>query len=195
MAPRPALRALRDATLVLAIAAIAGCGSSGSSTDASPQPTDASLADRAAQQRSCIGALHDHLAALDVKRIDSFFAQTLNGLIVCDATYGLSHIPTHEISAWLAGADGKQHRNVIVPDQPAEIAKLPGDPPARFHYQQRCILWMRRYLPASIAHDGDDADTAAADVFNGIEECDAVAGFATISREDLAQIIKSKDLE
>jgi hypothetical protein len=195
MAPRPALRALRYATLVLAIAAIASCGSSGSSSDAGPQPTDSSLADRAAQQRSCIGALHDHLASLDVKRIDSFFAQTLNGLIVCDATYGLSHIPTREISAWLAGADGKPHRNVIVPDQPADIAKLPGDPPARFQYQQRCIVWMRRYLPASIAHNGDDPDTAAADVFNGIEECDAVAGFATISREDLARIIKSKDLE
>jgi hypothetical protein len=195
MAPRPALRALRDATLVLAIAAIASCGSSGSSSGADPQPTASSLADRAAQQRSCIGALRDHLASLDVKRIDSFFAQTLNGLIVCDATYGLSHIPTREISAWLAGADGKPHRSAIVPDQPADIAKLPGDPPARFQYQQRCIVWMRRYLPASIAHNGDDPDTAAADVFNGIEECDAVAGFATISREDLAQIIKSKDLE
>jgi hypothetical protein len=195
MAPRPALRALRDATLVFAIAAIAGCGSSGSSTAAGPQPTDSSLADRAAQQRSCIGALHDHLAALDVKRIDSFFAQTLNGLIVCDATYGLSHIPTREISAWLGSANGKPHPSVRIPDQPAEMAKLPGDPPARFEYQHRCILWMRRYLPASIAHNGDDPDTAAADVFNGIEECDAVAGFATISREDLAQIIKSKDLE
>jgi hypothetical protein len=179
----------------LALLAIVGCSSTSAQSSDARAPAGTSLADRAALQRTCISALHDHLTSLDVKRIDSFFAQTLNGLIVCDATYGLSHIPTREISAWLAGADGKPHRNVGVPDQPAEIAKLPGDPPARFKYQQRCILWMRRYLPASIAHNGDDPDTAAADVFNGIEECDAVAGFATISREDLAQIIKSKDLE
>lgn len=181
--------------LGLAICASTGCGSSNAASNDVQQPADTSLADRAAQQRTCISALHDHLASLEVKRIDSFFAQTLNGLIVCDATYGLSHIPTREISAWLAGADGKPKPNVRVPDQPAEIAKLPGDPPARFLYQQRCITWMRRYLPANIAHNGDDPDTAAADVFNGIEECDAVAGFATISREDLAQIIKAKDLE
>jgi hypothetical protein len=194
MAGRPAFRVRHVATLVL-VAAISSCGSSRSSSEAGPQPTESSLADRAAQQRSCIVALHRHLASLDVHRIDAFFAQTLNGLIVCDATYGLSHIPTHEISAWLASADGKAHREVRVPDQPAEIAGLPRDPPARFRYQQRCIVWMRSYLPASIAHDGDDPDTAAADIYNGIEECDAVAGFATISREDLAQIVKSKDLE
>jgi hypothetical protein len=179
----------------LALSASIGCSSTSAQSSDAQAPGGTSLAERAALQRTCISTLHDHLATLDVKRIDSFFAQTLNGLIVCDATYGLSHIPTREISAWLAGADGKPHRNVGVPDQPPEIAKLPGDPPARFKYQQRCILWMRRYLPASIAHNGDDPDTAAADVFNGIEECDAVAGFATISREDLAQIIKSKDLE
>jgi len=181
--------------LGLLLVAITSCGSSNAPSNDGPQPIGTSLADRAALQRTCISALHDHLASLGVKRIDSFFAQTLNGLIVCDATYGLSHIPTREISAWLAGADGKPRRSVRVPNQPAEIAKLPGDPPARFLYQQHCIQWMRRYLPASIAHNGDDPDTAAADVFNGIEECDAVAGFATISREDLAQIIKSKDLE
>jgi len=181
--------------LGLLLVAITSCGSSNAPSSDGPQPIGTSLADRAALQRTCISALHDHLASLGVKRIDSFFAQTLNGLIVCDATYGLSHIPTREISAWLAGADGKPRRSVRVPNQPAEIAKLPGDPPARFLYQQHCIQWMRRYLPASIAHNGDDPDTAAADVFNGIEECDAVAGFATISREDLAQIIKSKDLE
>jgi hypothetical protein len=179
----------------LACFAMTGCGATSASSTNSPDPTSTSLADRAALQRTCISALHDHLKSLDVKRIDAFFAQTLNGLIVCDATYGLSHIPTREISAWLAGADGKPKRNIRVPDQPAEIAKLPGDPPARFLYQQHCITWMRRYLPASIAHNGDDPDTAAADVFNGIEECDAVAGFATISREGLGQIIKSKDLE
>lgn len=177
--------------LALAIA-LDGC-SGAPSTTAAPQAT--SIADAATQQRSCIGALRTHLRALAVRRVDAFFAQTLNGLVVCDATYGLAHIPTREISAWLGGADGKPHPHVGVPAQPREIATLPRDPAARLRYQRDCTAWMRRYLPASIAKNGDDPDTAAANVFDGIEECDAVAGFATISREELARIVRAKDLD
>ncbi|MBD5635769.1 MAG: hypothetical protein IAI49_14975 [Candidatus Eremiobacteraeota bacterium] len=146
------------------------------------------------RQRACIVALDTHLRTLAVTRIDAFFTQTLNGLVTCDAASGLAHLPTRDISAWLNGADGKAHVHVRVPVQPAEIAAMPHDAASRVRYQRRCIAWMDRYLPASIAKIGDDPDTAAADVFNGIEECDAVAGFATISRDDLARTVKSKNL-
>jgi hypothetical protein len=196
---------LRCAVAFIAISALAGCitDSSSSSTSANstsqstaPQPasTSVSLADLAAEQRTCIGGLKTRLASFDTKRIDAFLAQTLNGLEVCDADYGLAHLPTRDVSKWLNGADGKKHPATRVPDQPAAITQLPRDGPARVRYQRFCIGWMDRYLPADIAKSGDDPDTAAADVFNGIEECDAVAGFATISRDELARLVKTKNL-
>jgi hypothetical protein len=174
-----------------------GCGSSSSSqstTATPPGATAESLAELAAHQRACIDALKLRLAALTVTRIDAFLSQTLSGLVVCDASYGLAYLPSREVRAWLENADGKPHAQVRVPDQPAEITTLPRDGAGRVRYQRHCIAWMRRYLPASIARNGDDPDVAAADVFNGIEECDAVAGLATISREQLAAWVKSKNL-
>ena len=189
------MRASPFAIVTIALATfVAGCAPS-----ATTQPPDAaapgtSLADVAQHQRSCIGALRSHLASLPGTRIDAFLSQTLNGLEVCDADYGLAHLPTRDVSKWLGGADGKPHANVRVPDQPGEISQLPHDGPARVRYQRHCIAWMDRFLPADIAKSGDDPDIAAADVFNGIEECDAVAGFATISRDELAKMVKTKNL-
>lgn len=183
-------------TLAVALAfATSGCGTQSSSQSAPDAAAPGvSLADAAANQRTCIAALKSHLAGLAVTRIDAFLARTLNGLEVCEADYGLAHLPTRDVSKWLDGADGKHHPNVRVPDQPAEISTLPHDGEARLRYQRRCIAWMDRFLPADIAKTGDDPDTAAADVFNGIEECDAAAGFATISRDELAKLVKTKNL-
>ncbi len=193
----PAVARLLGLMLATTIA-LGGCGPSSSDSTgdaASDAPTDPnSLASLALRQRSCITALEAHLDGLSVKRIDAFLAQTLNGLVVCDAGSKFAILPTRDVSGWLNDADGKPHTNVVVPTQPAEITTLPQDAPARVVYQRHCIAWMHRYLPASIAKDGDDPDTAAADVFNGIEECDAVAGLATISRERLAGWVKSKNL-
>ena len=194
------MNAHRTLALLIASALVsAGCAGSNessqnTSTAASADATEVALANLAERQRTCIDALKAHLTALKVTRIDAFLGQTLNGLVICDATNGFSHLPTRDVSTWLNAADGKPHANVPVPDQPAEITTLPHDGPGRVRYQQHCIAWMHRYLPASIAHNGDDPDTAAADVFNGIEECDAVAGLATISREQLAGWVKSKNL-
>jgi hypothetical protein len=183
--------------LVCAVA-LGGCGgsnsSAGDSASSGANSGGDALATMAAQQRSCIDALEKHLDGLATARIDAFLANTLNGLEVCDASYGFAHLPTRDVSAWLNAADGKPHANVRVPGQPAEIASVPRGGPARVRYQRDCIAWMRHYLPANIAKTGDDPDTAAADVFNGIEECDAVAGLATISRERLAGWVKAKNL-
>jgi hypothetical protein len=178
--------------------ALGGCGpsssdSAGASANDVPADTN-SLASLALRQRSCIAALEAHLDGLSVTRIDAFLAQTLNGLVVCDAGSKFAILPTRDVSVWLNNADGRPHVGVVVPPQPAEITTIPHDASARVVYQHHCIAWMHRYLPASIAKDGDDPDTAAADVFNGIEECDAVAGLATISRERLAGWVKAKNL-
>jgi hypothetical protein len=189
------LRRFEFAIAVALAFATSACSSQSSSQSAPDAAAPGvSLADAAANQRACIDALKTHLAGLAVTRIDAFLARTLNGLEVCDADYGLAHLPTRDVSKWLDGADGKHHPNVRVPDQPAEISTLPHDGEARVRYQQHCIAWMDRFLPADIAHTGDDPDTAAADVFNGIEECDAAAGFATISRAELAKLVKTKNL-
>ena len=119
----------------------------------------------------------------------------MNGIVVCDAARGLAHLPTRDVSVWLENADGKVHPMVRVPAQPKDVEKVPTDASARIAYQRTCTRYMRRYLPATIARNGDDPDTAAAEVFDGMEECDAVAGFATISRAELARIIKAKHLE
>jgi hypothetical protein len=181
-------------TLAISISACARTQTPSQSTSAASGPQN-TLAVMAENQRSCIGLLRAHLAGLGVTRIDAFLSRTLNGLEVCDADYGLAHLPTREVSKWLDAADGKRHPQVHVPEQPAEISQLPRDGEARVRYQRACIAWMDRFLPADIANTGDDPDTAAADVFNGIEECDAVAGFATISRDDLAKLVKSKNLQ
>jgi hypothetical protein len=189
------LRKFEFAIAVALAFATSACSSQSSSQSAPDAAAPGvSLADAAANQRACIVALKSHLAGLAVTRIDAFLARTLNGLEVCDADYGLAHLPTRDVSKWLDGADGKHHPNVRVPDQPAEISALPHDGEARVRYQQHCIAWMDRFLPADIARTGDDPDTAAADVFNGIEECDAAAGFATISRDELAKLVKTKNL-
>jgi ABC-type Fe3+-hydroxamate transport system substrate-binding protein len=113
-------------TLALLIAsALVSAGCSGStessqtaSTAASADATEVALANLAERQRTCIDALKAHLTALKVTRIDAFLGQTLNGLVICDATNGFSHLPTRDVSTWLNAADGKPHANVPVPDQP-----------------------------------------------------------------------------
>ena len=103
-------------------------------------------------------------------------------------------MPTRAIVGWLSHADGRADPHVRVPPQPAFLAVIPGNDAARVNYQRRCTAWIATVLPLQIARQGDDADTAAAHVFDAIEECDGAAGLGTIPRERLVAIMRAKRL-
>jgi hypothetical protein len=144
-------------------------------------------------EQTCMTKLKDYLIVSDAKRMDAFFSKALNGLVTCEASSGLAHVPTREVSRWLATADGRPVAGTI-PKPPAELASLPAADERRVPYQRACVSYMRRYIPASVAHAGDDPDVAAAFTFNALEECDSDSGFATITPSDLAAIMQAKHL-
>jgi DNA-binding transcriptional LysR family regulator len=182
---------LRAPVALFAFAFVSGCAS----TPQSPPPTAVpqTFSQAAFAEHECIGRLKDSLAALAAPRMDSFFSAALNGLLRCEATSGLAHVPTRDINGWLAHANGKPVATKI-PPAPRMLAQVPRDDPARLPYQRACVAYLRRYLPASIARAGDDADVAAAFAFNALEECDNTAGFATIEPNELATMMQSKHL-
>jgi hypothetical protein len=137
--------------------------------------------------------LQGYLIKLEAKRMDSFFSAALNGLVSCEASSGLSHVPTKEITRWLAHANGHAVA-IAIPKPPRELAAQPATDDSRVPYQGVCVSYMRRYLPASIARAGDDPDIAAAFTFNALEECDSDSGFATITPSELAAIMQAKHL-
>lgn len=144
-------------------------------------------------ESACISQLHAYLKGLQASRLDAFFSAALGGLVRCEATSGLAHLPTREINAWLAQARGKPS-NVAIPHSPAVLESNPQDQDQRVTYQRVCVAYLRRYLPASIARAGDDPDVAAAFIFNAAEQCDSEAGFATIPPNELAALIEAKHL-
>jgi hypothetical protein len=172
--------------------ALAGCASSEqpARTAASPGVAVAN----GALQRVCIGALERSLAASDARRMDVFLSQTLSGIVTCEERGGLAHLPPRDVSRWLGRASGHANPNVRLPAPPVLLAQPPRDASARVAFQRACMAWVGRMLPLRIASNGDDPDTAAADAFDAIEECDAGAGFATIPRERFMEILKSKQL-
>jgi hypothetical protein len=94
----------------------------------------------------------------------------------------------------LQQATGRARPEVAVPTTPAFLAQPPQTSDERSAYQRDCTAWARRFLPAHIENAGDDPDTAAADTFDAIEECDGSAGFATIPHDRFIQILKSRRL-
>lgn len=141
---------------------------------------------------TCMSRLQSYLTNLHAKRMDTFFAAALNGLVRCEAYSGLAHVPTREITRWLARANGH------APPDPRALkpflARLPQHEDERLPYQRACSRYMRTYLPASISDAGDDPDIAAAFIFDALEECDSAAGFATIPPHDLADIMRANHL-
>jgi hypothetical protein len=144
-------------------------------------------------EQICMTKLQGYLIKLDAKRMDSFFGAALNGLVSCEASSGLSHVPTKAVTDWLAHANGRV-RAAAIPKAPRELAALPATDDDRVPYQGACVSYMRRYIPASIARAGDEPDVAAAFTFNALEECDSDSGFATITPSDLAAIMQAKHL-
>ncbi len=147
-----------------------------------------------ALQRECIDALDQQLAATTVRRMDAFLSGTLSGIVSCEARAGLAHLPSREVSRWLGGATGHPNPRAVLPTPPPFLVALPTSDDQRLAYQRNCMAWVRRSLPLRISRSGDDPDTAAADAFAAVEDCDSAAGFAAISRERYMELIKTKVL-
>jgi hypothetical protein len=126
--------------------------------------------------------------------MDEFLSRTLSGLVYCESRSGLAHLPPRAVAIWLQHATGRPQPVVAVPTPPAFLTEPPQTAGARAAFQRDCTAWAARFLPAHIANAGDDPDTAAADTFDAIEECDGAAGFATIPHERFIDILKSKKL-
>jgi hypothetical protein len=169
-----------------------------SSCAPAPQNTTASTAVRPASdvaiaESACISHLKGSLESMPSPRMDAFFSAALNGLLRCEATSGLAHVPTSDINALLAHAKGSPVA-VAIPRPPKLLERVPSEDDQRLTYQRTCVAYMRRYLPASIARAGDDPDVAAAFAFNALEQCDSTAGFATIEPNELATMMQAKHL-
>jgi hypothetical protein len=171
----------------LALAACSARVHPGSPATTGPTP-DASF------QRACVAALEQNLAGYRATRMDEFLSRTLSGLVYCESRSGLAYLPPREVSFRLQHATGRPQPAVTVPTPPAFLGRLPQSDAERTAYQRACMAWARRFLPAHIANAGDDRDTAAADTFDAIEECDGAAGFATIPHERFIRILQSKKL-
>lgn len=143
-------------------------------------------------EQTCMTQLQAYLKSSRATRMDAFFAAALNGLVRCEADSGLAHLPTREVTRWLARAG--HPAQVAIPPAPPALALIPRDDAQRLPYQSACMAYMRSYLPASIARAGDEPDVAAAFIFNAVEQCDSEAGFATIAPRDLAAIMEAKHL-
>jgi hypothetical protein len=176
--------------------ALAGCANhvQGTVAQGTVAPARISRAPDAAAHRTCVVALQHDLTTYDATRMDEFLSRTLSGLVSCEDRAGLAHLPPREVANWLQHATGKARSDVAVPTTPADLGVPPQTAEARATYQRNCMAWAERFLPARIAHAGDDPDTAAADTFDAIEECDGTAGFATIPHDIFIQILKSKPL-
>jgi hypothetical protein len=157
-----------------------------------PAQSARTVIDAGLAEDTCMSQLQSYLTNLHAKRMDKFFASALNGLVRCQAYGGLAHVPTSDITRWLARANG---RALPAPGglKPF-LAKLPQHEDERLPYQRACTAYMRAYLPKSIAGAGDDPDVAAAFIFDALEECDSAAGFATIAPHDLAAIMQANHL-
>ena len=151
-------------------------------------------APNASSHRTCVTALERYLASSHPTRMDEFLSRTLSGLVYCESRSGLAHLPPREVAAWLQHAAGRPEPGIAVPTAPGFLAQPAETAGARAAYQRDCMAWAQRFLPAHIASAGDDPDTAAADTFDAVEECDGTAGFATIPHERFIEILKSKNL-
>ncbi len=157
-------------------------------------PAGRTRAPDAAAQQTCVTALERDLSKYNATRMDYFLSRTLSGLVYCESRSGLAHLPPHDVANWLQQATGHARPDVAVPTAPGFLARPPRTSGERAAYQRGCMAWAQRFLPARISNAGDDPDTAAADTFDAIEECDGTAGFATISHDRFIQILKSKRL-
>jgi len=171
--------------------ALAACSNRAPGTVAPAGPSRALDADL---QRTCVAALERSLSTYQTTRMDAFLSRTLTGLVYCETRAGLAHLPPHDVANWLQQATGRARPGVAVPTTPAFLARPPQASDERAAYQRDCMAWAQRYLPARIVNAGDDPDTAAAETFDAIEECDGTAGFATIPKDIFIQILKSKRL-
>jgi hypothetical protein len=182
---------LRVPTALLALALVSGCAQT---PQTKLSATTVRSADEVAFAESdCISHLKQSLGDMPSPRMDSFFSAALNGLLRCEATSGLAHVPTSDVNRWLAHATGSPVA-VTIPRPPKILATVPREDSERLSYQRTCAAYMRRYLPASIARAGDDPDVAAAFAFNALEQCDSTAGFATIEPNELATMMQAKHL-
>jgi hypothetical protein len=182
---------IRRLAALAALALATSCAST--TTSRAPGATARTSVEVAQAENDCISQLKSSLESLSAPRMDAFFSAALNGLLRCEASSGLAHVPTREVNRWLAHATGKPVPTAL-PRPPAILAQIPHDEAARLPYQRACSAYMERYLPASIARAGDEADAAAAFVFNALEECDSTAGFATIPPNELAAMMQAKHL-
>lgn len=176
--------------LVLALALLAGC--SNAPAPGTATPTGRTATEAAFAEQTCMTQLQTYLKNLKVPRMDAFFSAALNGLVRCEADSGLAHLPSRDVTRWLTRPG--HPTQVALPAAPAALAIVPHDDAQRLPYQRACMAYMRSYLPASIARAGDEADVAAAFIFNAVEQCDSEAGFATIAPRDLATMMESKHL-
>jgi hypothetical protein len=183
-------RLLAAAGLALALW---GTGCSNAPVTQPPAVTGRTYPEIALLEHTCMTNLQAYLTGLQAPRMDTFFSAALNGLLRCEASSGLAHVPTKDITHWLTHADGRRVATKM-PKSPLLLAVLPTTNEARVHYQRVCVAYMRRYVPASIANAGDDPDVAAAFTFNALEDCDTESGFPTIEPRDLAAIMQAKHL-
>ena len=182
---------MRHGAIFTLVFALAACSSP--PVQHPPAETPRTAVEIAFAESGCIAQLHAYLIRLQVKRLEPFFSAALGGLVRCEATSGLAHLPTREINSWLAHASGNPSK-VPIPPSPASLQSNPHGEDQRLTYQRICVAYLRRYLPASIARAGDDPDVAAAYIFNAAEQCDSDAGFATIPPSELAALIEAKHL-
>jgi hypothetical protein len=184
------MSAIRSTFALFALALVSSCASA---PHAAAAPAARSATDVAFAEHDCISHLKEFLGSRPKPRMDRFFSAALNGLLRCEATSGLAHVPTSDVNTWLVHATGSPVA-VTIPRPPKLLSSMPREDAERLTYQRTCVAYMRRYLPASIAHAGDEPDVAAAFAFNALEQCDSTAGFATIEPNELATMMQAKHL-